>query len=156
MEILPGLRGLLNWHPLFVHFPIGLWTAALIFEILAVARSNEEWHKTAARLLYLGTLFGVAAAVTGSIAEKSVTEAGPERDAFEFHETMMYITMSVAVGLCGWAFFKRNSFTTGMRKMFLAGLIVLFGLMTVGADRGAQMVFQYGVSVDWSKAQKQK
>ena len=156
MEILPGLRGMLNWHPLFVHFPIALWTGALLFEALAVARSSDEWHRTAVRLLYLGTLFGLAAAGTGLLAEKSVMEEGPARDAFEIHETMMYITMSVAAGLCGLAFFKRNSFTAGMRKIFLAGLLVLAGLMTVGADRGAQLVYQYGVSVDWSKAKGQK
>ncbi len=156
MEILPGIRGMLNLHPLFVHFPIGLWTAAVIFEFLAVARSNDEWHKTAVRLLYLGTIFGLAAVGTGLLAEKSVMEMGPEHDIFEIHETMMYITMSVAVGLCGVAFFLRNKFTAGMRKLFLAGLIVLFGLLTFGADRGAQMVFQYGVSVDWSKAKPEK
>jgi hypothetical protein len=60
------------------------------------------------------------------------------------------------VGLCGLAFFKRNSFTAGLRKVFLAGLVVLFGLLAFGADRGAQMVFQYGVSVDWSKAKPEK
>jgi uncharacterized membrane protein len=154
--ILPGMRGMLNWHPLFVHFPIALWVGALLFEALAVLRSSEDWHKTAARLLYLGTLCGVAAAGTGLLAEESVPEAGPAHDAFEIHETLMYITMSVAVGLCGVAFFRRNSFSVGMRKIFLAGLLVLAGLMTFGADRGAQLVYQYGVSVDWSKAQKQK
>jgi uncharacterized membrane protein len=154
--ILPGMRGMLNWHPLFVHFPIALWVGALIFEAMAVLRSSEDWHKTAVRLLYMGTLFGLAAAGTGLLAEKSVMEMGPERDAFEIHETMMYITMSVAVGLCGLAFFKRKSFSAGTRKIFLLGLIVLAGLMTVGADRGAQMVYQYGVSVDWSKAKPGK
>jgi uncharacterized membrane protein len=147
---------MLNLHPLFVHFPIGLWTGALVFELIAVMRSSEEWHKTATRLLYLGTLFGLAAAGTGLLAEKSVMEMGPEHDILEIHETLMYITMSVAVGLCGVAFFKRNSVTAGFRKIFLAGLIVLFGLMAVGADRGAQMVFHYGVSVDWSKAKGEK
>ena len=156
MEILPGLRGMLNAHPLWVHFPIGLWAGALIFEFLAVVRSSGEWHKTAVRLLYLGTFFGLMAAGTGLLAEKSVMEMGPEHDIFEIHETMMYITMSAAIGLCLLAFLKRNSVTAGMRRLFLAGLIVLFGLLTFGADRGAQMVFQYGVSVDWSKAQPQK
>ncbi len=155
-SILPGLKAMLNWHPLFVHFPIALWTGALIFEAIAVLRSSEDWHKTAARLLYLGTLCGLAAAGTGLLAEESVPEAGPAHEVMEIHETLMYITMSVAVGLCGVAFFKRNSFSAGMRKTFLAGLLVLAALMTLGADRGAQLVYQYGVSVDWSKAQPQK
>ncbi|MBI3484499.1 MAG: hypothetical protein HY012_05030 [Acidobacteria bacterium] len=144
--ILPGLRGMLNWHPLFVHFPIALWVGALIFEAIAVLRSSEDWHKSAARLLYLGTLCGLAAAGTGLLAEESVPAAGPAHDAFEIHETLMYVTMSAAVGLCGLAFFKRNSFSAGMRKT----------LMTLGADRGAQLVYQYGVSVDWSKANPKK
>lgn len=154
--LLPGLRGMLNWHPLFVHFPIALWIGALIFEALAVLRSSDEWHKTAARLLYLGTLCGLAAAGTGLLAEESVPETGPAHEALEAHELLMYISMSAAVGLCGLAFFKRNSFSAGMRKIFLAGLLVLAALMTLGADRGAQMVYHYGVSVDWSKVEKQK
>lgn len=153
---LPGLRGMLNWHPLFVHFPIAVWVAALIFEAIAVLRSSEDSHKTAARLLYLGTLCGLAAAGTGLLAEESVPEAGPAHDAFEIHETLMYITLSAAVGLCGLAFFKRKDFSAGMRKIFLAGLLVLAALMTLGADRGAQLVYRYGVSVDWSKAGQQK
>ncbi len=153
--ILPGMRGMLNLHPLFVHFPIALWVGALVFEALAVARSSDDWHKTAVRLLVLGTIFAVPTAATGLLAEESVP-AGPAHEVFEFHETMMYITASFAVLLCGFAFFKRNNFTAGLRKIFLLGLIVLAGLLTVGTDRGVQMVYQYGVAVDWSKAQPQK
>ena len=40
LAILPGLKGMLNYHPLFVHFPIAFWLGALLFEILAVARSS--------------------------------------------------------------------------------------------------------------------
>ena len=147
---------MLSAHPLWVHFPIGLWAGALIFEIFAVTRSSDDWHKTAVRLLYLGTFFGAIAAGTGLLAEKSVMPMGPEHDVFEIHETMMYITMSAAIGLCLLAFWKRNALTPGFRKIFLAGLVVLFGLLTFGADRGAQMVFQYGVSVDWSKAKQER
>lgn len=147
---------MLNPHPLFVHFPIALWVGALLFELLAVARSSEEWHKTAVRLLVLGTILAVPAALSGAFAEASVPETGPAKDAFEFHETTMYVTSSYAVLLCGFAIIKRKNFTPGLRKIFLLGLVVLAGLLTVGADRGAQMVYEYGVSVDWSKAKPQK
>jgi len=43
-----------------------------------------------------------------------------------------------------------------MRAAFLAGLVVLVGLMAAGADRGALLVYHYGTGVDWSAAQKQK
>ena len=40
--MLPGLRAALNYHPIFVHFPIVLWFAALLFELLAVSRASER------------------------------------------------------------------------------------------------------------------
>jgi len=147
LAILPGLKGMLNHHPLFVHFPIAFWLGALLFELLAVVRSSEEWHRTAVRLLYLGTLCAFAAVGTGLLAEKAVMEMGPERDVFEVHEKMMYVTTSAAVGLCMFAFFMRKRFTPGLRKLLLAGLIVLAVLLTVGADRGVQLVYQHATSV---------
>ncbi len=164
-SILPGARTMLNYHPLLVHFPIALWVGALLFEIIAVARGSgtrqgsagsetrqessigDDWHRTAARLLYLGTLFALAAAWTGLLAEEAVPETGPAHDVMELHQMLMLVTTSAAVGLCMFAFFLRRRFTPGLRKLFLAGLVALVALLTVGSDRGAQLVYQYATSV---------
>src|SRR5207245_8976270 len=132
LAILPGLKGMLNYHPLFVHYPIAFWLGALLFEALAVLRSSEEWHRTAARLLYLGTLTAFAAVGTGLLAEEAVPETGPARDVFELHEKLMYITTSAAVGLCMLAFFRRRTLTAGLRKLFLVEFVVLSVLVYVG------------------------
>lgn len=147
MPFLPGLKGMLNYHPLFVHFPIAFWLGALLFEALAVWRSSEEWHRTAARLLYLGTLCAFAAVGTGLLAEEAVMEMGPDRDTFEIHEKMMFATTSVAVGLCMFVFFLRKRFTPALRKLLLVGLVALAILLTLGSDRGAQLVYQYATAV---------
>ena len=97
-EILPGLKGMLNVHPVFVHFPIALWIGAMLVEALAVLRSSGDWHRTAARLLYLGTLFGLLAAATGLLAQNSVPDEGPAHDVMELHEKLMLVTTSAAVG----------------------------------------------------------
>lgn len=154
--ILPGLRGMLNYHPLFVHFPIALWLAALLFEALAQIRGKDELHRVARWLLYAGTLTGFAAAGTGLLAEESVPEAGPAHEVMETHELLMQVSMSVAIALCLYAFFLRTIAAAWARKVFLAGLVVLAVLLTLGADRGAQLVYQYGVGVDWSKAVPQR
>jgi uncharacterized membrane protein len=153
--MLPGLRAILNIHPMFVHFPIALWLAALLFEALAVTFGSEEWHRTAARTLYFGTLAGIVTIVTGLEAEKSIPP-GPAMIIVGIHETLMILTTSVAVGLCLFALAFRKNFTAVFRKYLLAGLIVMAILMTLGADRGAQLVYQYGAAVDWSTAQPQK
>jgi len=153
-EILPGLKGMLNVHPLFVHFPIALWIGAMLVEALAVLRSSGDWHRTAARLLYLGTLFGLLAAATGLLAQNSVPDKGPAHDVMELHEKLMLVTTSAAVGLCMFAYFQRDRFAQGQRKLLLAGLLALTILLTIGADRGALLVFKYATSVHLPNAPK--
>ena len=153
-EILPGLKGMLNVHPLFVHFPIALWIGAMLVEALAVLRSSGDWHRTAARLLYLGTLFGLLAAATGLLAQNSVPDEGPAHDVMELHEKLMLVTTSAAVGLCMFAYFHRDHIAQGQRKLLLAGLLALTILLTIGADRGALLVFKYATSVHLPNAPK--
>jgi len=153
--MLPGLKAVLNVHPMFVHFPIALWLAALLFEALAVALGSDEWHRTAARILYLGTIAGIVTIFTGLAAEKSIPP-GPAMIVVGIHETLMMITTSVAIGLSFFALAFRRNFTATFRKYLLVGLFVMAILMTLGADRGAQLVYEYGSAVDWSTAQPQK
>jgi uncharacterized membrane protein len=72
------------------------------------------------------------------------------------HETLMLLATSVAAGLCLFAFFTRKNFTAQMRRLMLLGLIVLGVLLTIGADRGAQLVYGYGSAVNWATAEQQK
>jgi uncharacterized membrane protein len=167
--IFPGLDGMLNVHPVFVHFPIVFWLGALLFEALAVLRparsspetsefgsaglrSSDELHRTAARLLYLGTLTGLLAVGTGLLAQEAVPEKGPAHEVMELHETLMLITTSLALGLSMVAFFLRNNFTPRRHKLFLLGLLAVASLLAIGADRGAQLVYQYGTAVNWPAA----
>lgn len=152
--MLPGFKSMLNIHPLFVHFPIAFWFAALLFEALAIWRANDEWHRTAVRLLYLGTIAAFAAVFTGWQAQKSVEPNLEIQRVFQIHETIMLITSSFATALCLYCFAKRDRFTAESRKFLLVGLIFLAILTTIGADRGVQLVYQYGQSVNGPNGEK--
>jgi uncharacterized membrane protein len=153
--MLPGLKDALNFHPMFVHFPIVLWLAALLFQVLALWRANEEMQRVSARMLYLGTLAAIVTVLTGLAAENSVPPGDAMR-AVGIHETLMLVSTSLALALCMFAFFTRKNFTAQLRKLMLLGLAVLAVLLTIGADRGAQLVYGYGSAVNWSIAQQQK
>lgn len=153
--MLPGLRAALNYHPIFVHFPIVLWFAALLFELLAVWRASDDMQRTASRMLYLGTLAAIITALTGLAAENSVPPGDAQR-VLGVHETLMLVSTSLAIALCIFAFLVRKSFTAQFRKIMLLALCVLGALVIVGADRGAQLVYGYGTAVNWSTAQQQK
>jgi len=149
METLfPGLHAMHNLHPLFVHFPIALFVAAFVIQAIVVLGKREVMQPLARALLYLGTLGALPTALTGSLAEDKVeTLAGftPAMSAaLEFHSTLMYIVTGWAVLLTALAFWKRARMTRGLATVLLAGLLVLVTLLGVGADRGGQLVYQYG------------
>ena len=153
--MLPGLKAALNYHPIFVHFPIVFWFGALLFELLAVWRASDEMQRIASRMLYLGTLAAVVAALTGLAAENSIPPGVAQR-VVGIHQALMLVSTSLGLALCIFAFWARQNFTAQLRKFMLLGLSILAVLVIFGADRGAQLVYEYGSAVNWSTAQQQK
>ena len=78
--MLPGLRAALNYHPMFVHFPIVLWLAALLFQVLALRRSSDEMQRVGTWMLYLGTLNGDKAWVRKDLLKTAVGDPTGKRD----------------------------------------------------------------------------
>lgn len=148
MEALfPGLSAMENIHPVLVHFPLALLPLALVFQALAVWRRQDEWQRLALWLLWIGTLGALAAAGTGLLAEDSVTVPQPGWEVIELHEGLMLTTTGIAVALSILALVVRRRLNRTLQLVLLAGLVVLSGVLVVGADRGGQLVYQYGVSV---------
>jgi uncharacterized membrane protein len=147
---------MLNVHPLFTHFPVAFWLGALLMEALAVARGRDDFHRMAVWLLVLGTAGGAAAIITGFSAEESVPPGGPAHSALEAHETLMILSFSLSLLLCIVAIGLGERLRGRKRWGFLLALVFLGLLVSLGADRGAQLVYRYGVGVDWSTAQPQR
>jgi uncharacterized membrane protein len=142
------MKALLNFHPLFVHFPIAFWLGALALEAASLWRANDEWHRTAVRLLYLGTFAALAAVSTGLIAQNSVEPSQEIQAVLLQHKLFMLVATTVAIALSLYAYRERQKFSAASRRIFLAGLVILAILLTFGADRGGFLVFHYAQSVN--------
>jgi len=155
--LFPGLKGMLNYHPLFVHLPIGMWTAALLFELMSLAMRRETLHRTGCAVLALGALLAVPAVMSGWSAEAAVPATGAVHDVKETHENLM-VTSSILSGILAAVglFVLPRRPQASARAAFVAGLVLLAVLAAAGADRGAMLVYHYGTAVDWSAAQSQK
>jgi uncharacterized membrane protein len=141
--LLPGVQHLQNIHPLVVHFPIAFLAGAALFFFLSWIFRNQTFATAAFLLLILGTLAAGAAAGTGLYAEEGVMVSRSVREhLLEPHETFMLVTLGLSIVLSIWALVARP-FPEKRRWIFLVLLLVLLGIMTVGADYGARMVYDY-------------
>ena len=140
---LPGVQHLQNVHPLVVHFPIAFLPGAALLYLLAWVFRNEKLAFTAFILLILGTFSAAAAVGTGLYAEGGVMVSFSVREhLLERHEQFMLATLSVSIVLTLWAGFGRL-FPKRGRLFFILLFLVLFGIMSAGADYGARMVYDY-------------
>jgi uncharacterized membrane protein len=141
--ILPGVQHLQNIHPLFVHFPIAFLTGAALLFVMAWIFKNDKLAFAAFLLLLLGTLSAGAAVGTGLYAEEGVMVSRSVRaNLLDRHESLMLTTLGISVVLSIWALIKRP-FPTKGRALFVLFLMILLGVMSLGADYGARMVYDY-------------
>lgn len=141
--ILPGVQHLQNVHPLVVHFPIAFLMGAALFYCLSLIFKKQILATTALSLLILGAIGAAAAAATGLYAEEGVMVSRSVRDnLLEVHEDLMLVTSGLSIFLAGWAVVARP-FPKKGRVLFLLLFLGLLVVMTVGADHGARMVYDY-------------
>lgn len=146
--LLPGLHHLQNSHPLVVHFPVAFLIGAVLFYILAWILRNDRMASTAFALLVLGTIGAGAAVGTGLYAEDGVMISSSVREhLLDHHEDFMLATLGVSVVLLIWAIFAR-SFPQKGRPFFILLFLLLLGIMSLGADYGARMVYDYNAGGD--------
>ena len=141
--MLPGTQHLQNLHPLVIHFPLAfLMGAALLYFSAWMFRSDRFAH-SAFVVLVMGVLSLMVAVATGLYAEQGVMIALSVRDQLlRPHKTCMLATLGIATTLTVWAVVARP-FPTKGRPLFLFLLLVMIGVMTVGADFGGRMVYDY-------------
>ncbi|HSG04884.1 MAG TPA: DUF2231 domain-containing protein [Nitrospiria bacterium] len=152
--LFPGLSALQNIHPMLVHFPIAFFVGALAMEAMAVFR-DEKFHLVATWMLYLGTLSAIITLFSGFIAAGSVASTNPRghqapgHEFIHIHRNFMAATTLWAILLSGFLYWinKRGKWKS-QRWILLIGLIVLGAMVSLGADRGGQLVFEFGVGVN--------
>jgi uncharacterized membrane protein len=126
-----------------VHFPIAFLTGAALSYFLAWIFRSEKFAFTAFSSLVLGAVSAAVAAGTGLYAEGGVMVSLSVRERLlERHEQFMLAVTGVSLVLALWAGFGKL-FPNKGRVFFVLLLLIQLGIMAVGADYGARMVYDY-------------
>ncbi len=139
----PGAQHLQNLHPLVIHFPIALLMGAALLYLAAWIGKSDGFARSAFVVLVMGALSLAVAVGTGLYAERGVMLSLSVREhLLQPHKTAMLATLAMGTLLTGWAMLARP-FPKKGRLLFLFLLLVMIGVMTVGADFGGRMVYDY-------------
>ena len=161
-----------NAHPPLVHFPIALLTAGVLFDGLGFAlRQQIAWRHGSTALYVIGTILMGATYVTGQEAAATVFTPGLAHGLVNEHWTWATFTLGYFTILtlgrlathCATIMRSRSSpashttldTITNVFSWRPAIIQILFFVAGVGglwlvmetADRGGQLVYEYGVGV---------
>ena len=141
--MLEGARHLQNIHPLVIHFPIGLLMGAALFYFAAWVLKKDDLANAGFWTLLLGALSLAVSVGTGLYAEQGVMVHLSVRENLLLpHKQWMIATAVLCALTTGWALIQRP-FPKKGRVVFLGILFAMVITMTIGADFGGQLVYDY-------------
>jgi len=147
-RLLPGLGHVQNYHPLFVHFPIGLIYGAALLYLIGWLGGSDSIKWAAFWTLCLGGIAAAAALATGLYAAPGLMISDSVREHLLDHHKHLMIAASAVTGfLIVWAILTRPMPESG-RIGFMAVMFAALILIALGADLGSSMVYGYNAGGD--------
>ena len=132
-------------HPMVIHFPIALFIMALVFEIISLILRNRGIHEAA---VYMYT---AAAVLTPVVVRTGIWEAEKlslNHPLLDQHSKFAIWLMWCSLMSLPVLWFLKKEFTKYFRWVFIGVLLVSSILVSIAADKGGRMVYEYGVGVE--------
>lgn len=99
-EIIP------NWHPILVHFTIGLLSISALLYLAGLVLKKENLLIAARWNLWIGTTITVGTVLAGLYAYNTVAHDAPSHAAMTDHRNWALVTAGTFVLLALWALWK--------------------------------------------------
>lgn len=149
MEIIP------NWHPIFVHFTVALFSTAVFLFFLAYVTSYtklksisffSEIEIVARWCLWLSAVFSIITVSFGFYAYYTVKHDAISHAAMTTHRNWALITASIIVLSTLWSVWRHYK-KIKLTLTFLLVILIGEGLLVTTAWHGGEVVYRYGIGV---------
>jgi uncharacterized membrane protein len=131
-------------HPALVHFPIGLWLAAVLWDLVGWWRSTEAlWSQMSYGCLALGLAAALPAIATGLLEFFSMRSDHPAIDTATAH--MMAMAGAAALFGASWVVRAKTGIATAPDGVALSLTFVGAAVLAVGGWLGGTLVYRHGV-----------
>ena len=136
--------GLQNIHPVFVHFPLALLAAGILFDVLGYVLKKPSLSNAGWWCFALGVIAAIITVLTGLQAEETVSLSQEAHEVLESHEHFQIYSTVVLTGLLIWRSIKRGVLPNPS-VVYLVITAIAVGAILYGSHYGGQLVYQYGV-----------
>lgn len=148
-EIIP------NWHPVFVHFTVALFSASAGFYVLHYVTKyikripawlSTEFETVARWCLWVVCLITIATVSLGFYAYYTVKHDAVSHAAMTTHRNWALMTASCIILLALWSI---RCYVKQIKIMlaFILALLIIGGLLLTTAWYGGELVYRYGLGV---------
>lgn len=144
------LQSLPNWHPIFVHFTVALFSVAVLLYIVAHVSGPGAFGRTvrtAARVnLALGVVFTVGTLLSGWYAYNTVPHDAASHEVMTTHRNWALIAAAAFGLLTLWA--VRHWFRNQREgRGFVVAAAIAAAPLIVAGHYGGELVYGHGVGV---------
>jgi len=132
-------------HPMMVHFPIALFMTALVLDVLSFIFKRQGLHHSAL------TLYIIAALLTPLVVRTGMWEAtktGLNHPILDQHRQYATWLMWFSLMSLPLLWFIKTEFSKYFRLIFFMFLIGSSILVSLAADKGGRMVYEYGIGIE--------
>lgn len=149
IEILP------NWHPIFVHFTVGLFSTAFVFYILSFLskfirivpiKLVSEFEIVGRWCLWVAAIMTIFTVVAGLYAYNTVRHDEASHIAMTNHRNWALPTAGLILLLALWSLWRYSKHKVLTIK-FIIPLIIIQILLLCTAWRGGELVYRHGLGV---------
>lgn len=127
-------------HPLFIHFPIALLSAAIVFDIIYLITKKPELAHVSWWTMLFGLISSCASIATGLIDDTLIGHFGAVWPLWNNHGVIQILSSFLFLGLFLFRSSKKNIYSNNRQK-FIYLFIGVFAVASLfyGAHLGAQL-----------------
>ncbi len=138
-EIIP------NWHPVFVHFTIGLLGISALFYMAGLVTKKDVFYTVGKWNLWVGVAITIGTVLAGLQAAGTVDHDAESHAAMMDHRNWALTTAGVFGALGLWSFLKHQRSTP--TALFTIVLFLASSMIAITGFKGAELVYRHGTGV---------
>lgn len=141
-----GIEIIPNWHPIFVHFTVGLLSISALLYCAGMLLRKPNLLIVARWNLWIGATVTIGTVLAGFYAYNTVAHDGPSHAAMTDHKNWALVTASIFGVLALWSIIKHRGAKT-VHLIFVVLILIASGLLAVTGFKGGEVVYRHGMGV---------